>query len=39
MLTKISKQLYEKIGYNKFERNTLSTLDKKKANNKRKKCC
>ena len=37
MLTKISKQLYEKIGFNKFVRNTLSTLDKKKAN--RKKCC
>ena len=37
MRTKISKQLYEKIGFNKFVRNTLSTLDKKKAN--RKKCC
>ena len=37
MLTKISKQLYEKIGFNKFVRNTLSTLNKKKMHKKR--CC
>ena len=37
MLTKISKQLYEKIGFNKFVRNTLSTLNEKKMHEKR--CC
>ena len=39
MLTNISKQLYETIGFNKIVRNTLSTLDKKKAKKHRKKCC
>ena len=37
MLTKISKQLYEKIGFNKFVRNTLSTLNEKEMHKKR--CC
>ena len=39
MLTKISKQLYEKIGFNKFARNTLNSSDQKNLNKKRKKCC
>ena len=38
MLTNISKQLYEKIGFNKFVRNALS-IDKKKTNKKKKKWC
>ena len=38
MLAKISKQLYEKIGFNKFTRNTSISLDKKKII-KKKKCC
>ncbi len=39
MLTNISKQLYETIGFNKIVRNTLSTLEKKKTKKRRKKCC
>lgn len=36
---KFAKELYEKVGYNKIERNTVSTLDKKKSHNKRHCAC